>query len=109
MAEPEGDLPNIQRRLERVHGAGVAQDVRRDASLCEGALLAHRGSNVLGENVLEPGAGHDLAGRVEEQLGISVPRADREPGFGHARNARLEPCSQSPTRHGARVVQRYVW
>ncbi len=31
MAEPERDLANVSCRLQRMHGAGVAKDVRRDA------------------------------------------------------------------------------
>jgi len=89
MAEPEGDLSDVPRRLERMHCAGVAEDMRAHPFVGDGKLLAGRRRHMLGEDVLEPRSGHGMADTVEEQLRIATQRSAGEPSL--QRGGRLLP------------------
>jgi len=80
--------------LEHVHCAAVAQNMRRHL-LCGDGRQGDRGDvGVLGEDILEPRAGHRSAGTVEEQRHVQAVRPDCEPGFDCVR--RFPPQRQNP-------------
>src|SRR5713101_7079107 len=80
MAEPQGDLTDVSGRLERVHRAAMAENVRGHPLARDRGLYAGRGDDMLGEDILEPRPGHCATDAVEEQREIVVGRANREPG-----------------------------
>lgn len=80
MAEPQGNLADVACRLERVHRAAVAKDVRGHPLAGDRGLHAGRGDDMLGEDIFEPRPGHRATGTVEEQRGILTTRANRELG-----------------------------
>ena len=81
MAKPQGDLSDVPRRLERMHRASMPENVGRHALLADGRLLTVSGRDMLREDVLEPGARHGAADRIEEQLGIAALWTDGKPSL----------------------------
>src|SRR5260221_486680 len=79
MAEPQRNLADIARRLERVHCAAVAKNVRGHPLARDRRMRAGRGDDMLGEDVLESRSGHRATDTIEEQFGIVAMRANREP------------------------------
>jgi hypothetical protein len=53
MAKPKRDFPDIVRRVQCVHGAGVAQNVGGHALPCDGRPLACGLGGMDGEDVLD--------------------------------------------------------
>ena len=66
-------------RLQRVHCAGVAQDMGCNMFPGDRRLHFRRYYNVLGEDVLESGTRHGAACSIREEFGTAIPWADREP------------------------------
>ena len=81
MAEPEGDLSDVPRRLERVHCAGMAENMGAHPFVGDGRLPTGRGRHMLGEDVLEPRSGHGMADAIEEQFRIATRRPAGEPSL----------------------------
>ena len=67
MAEPQCNFSNIARGVQGVHCAGVPQGVRRNALLPQRRLLRAGCSEVLRQNVFEPGSGHEVAASIVEE------------------------------------------
>src|SRR5262249_21873759 len=79
VAKKERDLANVACRLQRVHCAGVAKDVGRNAFFGDRRLLFRRYRNMLGEDVLESGTRHGAPSSIGEQLRAAVLWTDRKP------------------------------
>src|SRR5690242_15118219 len=79
MAEPQGNFSNIARGVQRVHCAGVPKRVRRNAFLPKRRLLRAGCSNVLCQNVFEPGSGHEVAASILEERRAFRVAADFQP------------------------------
>ena len=79
VAEPQRDFANVTCRRQRVHGAGMAQHVRRDPFSEDRRLLDSGNLNVFGQSECEPVTRHGLPVRVEKYLGNLRFGADRKP------------------------------
>ena len=79
MTEPERDLADIMRRLERVHGTAMAKHVRCHPFAIDRRLGSGRGDDVLGEDIFEPRPGHRTTDAAEEQRRVIAVRAGGEP------------------------------
>lgn len=79
MTKPEGNLPNVSGRSERVDGAGMAQNVWGHALCGDGWLRARGRGYMLREDVLESGSRHGVTGGIEEQFLVTMAWAHGEP------------------------------
>src|SRR5262249_3420850 len=81
VTEPKRDLADVSCRSKCVHCASPSKHMGRAALFSNRRLLRLCRSRVFSQDVRESRAGHRAAGRIEEQLGVTIPSADREPSL----------------------------
>ena len=73
MAKPEGHLSDVAGRFQRVHGATVAQDVRRHALFHQGGSFPFRRSDMHGKPMRFNSADARVGGLI-----VAGPRLHRQ-------------------------------